>query len=470
MLDTVGGANMTQGANTQFVADRFGTLNSALNLNLGHTTVPTGLYFTSPQFTISTWIYPLSIGTWCRLIDFSNGYPSNNVIVTLDQNNNQKPVFEIVQGTTTPQNYPISWINLVLGQWQLLTCTFDGTMQRIYINGVLTAYVPLAYSMPSVSRANNYIGKSSYSADGYSSSYIDQLMFSNVSLSASEVNDMFLSDGQYKGSSYNLYSSLTNYWPITSSQMQADIVGCDDMVIQGATAYALDRFGNADSALALNGGSTQLPSGIYFNTPKFSVTAWVYPQNLSADSKLFEFSNGFYLDKIELALVAPQATNLFPKFDIFSGANSIGNVVSTIALVPGQWQFLAVTYDGISLKMYMNAVLTATSMQFSYTMPTINRANNYFGKSFQTGIGYSQSYLDDIRFYNISLTQSQVNDLINANDTSSTISNCPSNFLSRLFDIHNYSRTSVMSTFNYINIQLNQPFIKVPISSHSFPC
>ena len=177
MFDTVGVAHMLQGTGTLFTTDRFGVINSALNLNGGFTYVPAGIYFNSPQFTISAWVYPLQVGTWSRLIDFGNGYPSNNIIITLDQGLNQKPVFELVQGTTTPVGFPISSISLVSNQWQLLTCTYDGTTQNVYINGVLTANVLLTYIMPSISRANNYIGKSNCIENGFSFSYIDDLRF-----------------------------------------------------------------------------------------------------------------------------------------------------------------------------------------------------------------------------------------------------------------------------------------------------
>ena len=423
MLDTMGGANMLQGSGTLFVADRFGEANSALNLNGGFTTVPTGIYFNTPQFSISVWIYPLNIGFWPRLLDFGNGYPSNNIIVTLDSGNNQRPAFIIVQGTLTPTGYPQSNIPLSYNMWQLLTCTYDGSTQSIYINGVRTAFASLTYSMPSISRTSNLIGKSNYPPDGVSFSYIDQLHFSNVSLSASQIIEMFLSDGQYKSSSLNFYSSLTHYWPITSTQMLTDIVGCTNMV-QGMTPviYVMDRFGNANSAIGLNGGYTQVPAGIYFDTLQFSITLWVYPQSLDGqiNSNVFEFANGANLDKITIQLANSAMGSNQPVFGFSVGSVSNGSSLSSsVPLVLNQWQFLAVTYDGATLKMYLNAVLTRFVFYASSSMPYVTRVNNYFGKSNTAGYGGSMSYLDDIRFYNISLTQTQINDLINANDTSS---------------------------------------------------
>ena len=92
--------------------------------------------------------------------------------------------------------------------------------------------------------------------------------------------------------------------------------------------------------------------------------------------------------------------------------------MSLIALINSQWQFLALTYDGAYLNFYINNVL-AISSAYIYTPPTLVRTNNYFGKSNWPSDGFSSSYLDDVRFYNISLTQSQISDILMLNDSCS---------------------------------------------------
>ena len=48
---------------------------------------------------------------------------------------------------------------------------------------------------------------------------------------------------------------LTHYWPICDGQM-LDQIGMANMIQGNLTSFTLDRFGNANSALALNGGYT----------------------------------------------------------------------------------------------------------------------------------------------------------------------------------------------------------------------
>ena len=66
------------------------------------------------------------------------------------------------------------------------------------------------------------------------------------------------------------------------------------------TSFISDRFGCTTSALALNGGWTQVPSGIYFNTPEFTISVWVYPHIVSYYARVIYFGNGASLDNIAL--------------------------------------------------------------------------------------------------------------------------------------------------------------------------
>ncbi len=68
---------------------------------------------------------------------------------------------------------------------------------------------------------------------------------------------------------------LTNYWSFDNGQM-TDQVGSADMSQGNSTSFTSDRLGNVNSALALNGGWAQVPPGIYFNTPEFSITFLIF--------------------------------------------------------------------------------------------------------------------------------------------------------------------------------------------------
>jgi len=183
MKDVIGSADMTQGSLTSFSIDRFGNANSALALNGGWTQVPPGIYFNTPELTISVWVYPTNVGIWARIIDFGNGAFADNIVLSLSFSNSLQPYFEFYSGSN--QNFLTkSFKPITLNQWQFLTATFNGTIARVYLNGTFVAESNIQnYIRPfNLSRSKCYIGKSNMPSNGYSSSYVDDLRFYNKSL------------------------------------------------------------------------------------------------------------------------------------------------------------------------------------------------------------------------------------------------------------------------------------------------
>ena len=151
MNDLIGNANMTQGANTTFVSDRFGNENSALNLNGGWTQVPPGIYFNSPQFTITAWVYPQSLDYFARLIDFGNGAPSDNIMFILSNGFTKQPVMRFGNGSTQIGT-GLTSSPLIENKWQFLAATFDGCKIKIYIDGILKGNETQIFALPTLNK------------------------------------------------------------------------------------------------------------------------------------------------------------------------------------------------------------------------------------------------------------------------------------------------------------------------------
>ena len=202
-----------------------------------------------------------------------------------------------------------------------------------------------------------------------------------------------------------------------------DVIGASHMQQgSGTTFFVADRFGNPNSALALNGGWTYVPSGVFFNTIQFTITAWIYPQNIGFWSRLIDFGNGQTTDNVLLAFDA--GNNTKPSFGVYSGGVIISQVISSQTISLNQWQFLSATYDGSTIKIYINGALTASAI-FAYTpLSTMTRTKNYIGKSNWNLDSVSSAYIDDLRFYNIRLSQTQIQNLMNQADTSSSYLSC----------------------------------------------
>ena len=189
MQDVIGSAHMTQGLNTTFTSDRFGKQKSALALNTGYTKVPSGVYFNTPSFTISVWVYPnLIVGNWARVIDFSIGAMTKTIAFAISSSSYLRPALGIWDTSFFKVGDFYSTKGLINNQWQFLVTTFNGTLVNVYINGKLTCSGTLTlYALPTVTRTQNWIGKSAWIGDGYSSSFLDDLRFYNISLSQDQI-------------------------------------------------------------------------------------------------------------------------------------------------------------------------------------------------------------------------------------------------------------------------------------------
>jgi hypothetical protein len=199
-----------------------------------------------------------------------------------------------------------------------------------------------------------------------------------------------------------------------------DQIGSAHMTQGSLTTFVPDRFGHPNSALNLNGGWTQVPAGNYFNSPAFTISAWVYPQQVGLYARVIDFGDGPGPENVILAIATENATT--PLVEIISLNNIVTKTVSTQSLVLNAWQFLTATFDGINSRLYINGTLTKSdSLSSSFSMPIVTRPNCFIGKSPWAADGVSFSYIDSLRFYNISLTQSQIIELMNQLDTGNVL-------------------------------------------------
>jgi hypothetical protein len=219
--------------------------------------------------------------------------------------------------------------------------------------------------------------------------------------------------------SLNLYKQeyLTHYWPFKNGKM-LDAIDSKDMTQGNFTNFTLDRFCKENSALALNGGWTQVPHGIYFDSQEFTISLWVYPLDLVAWCRVIDFGNGERNDNIFLTLETDNNLHQ-PNFQVFDQRKSQQaiNIKSNDSLTLKKWQFIAVTYDGFLANVYIDGELKMSSY-FNFSMKKLNRTKCYIGKSNWDTDGYSSSNLDDLRFFNVSLSKADIQNLMNQNETS----------------------------------------------------
>ena len=186
--DFVGGLDMTSSNAFVYLSDRKGVNNEALNINGRAKALPNAVYFNS-EFTISVWVKTTTSQSWARIFEVGQGAPNDNVILVSSYENTQMPALLVTFGSDNQNTVRCySSVKLNIGTWYLITATFQSSIAKIYVNGVLTGSATVANMLPAATYRNqNYIGGSSWD-ESDSTAIIDDLRIYRRALGVTEIN------------------------------------------------------------------------------------------------------------------------------------------------------------------------------------------------------------------------------------------------------------------------------------------
>jgi chitodextrinase len=180
--------------------------------------------------------------------------------------------------------------------------------------------------------------------------------------------------------------------------------------------------GKYGSALVFNGTSARVTiphSASLALTTGMTLEAWVYPTNVSAAWRdvIMKGSDEYYLEASSSQ--GPPATGGKP--------NIGGSLIGSAALPANTWSHLAGTYDGTTLRLYVNGVQVASRAQTGSIATTTNPlqigGDSFFGQ-------YFQGTIDEVRIYNRVLTSTEIQNDMNTPVTRDTLSPKPPSGLS----------------------------------------
>ena len=172
-----------------------------LSGNINYTTI---IIITTTDTAITIRFKTKDSGGWARIFDFGNGEYSNNIIFTINRNNEKKIGYQ----TYSPDLITLKegFINLDVNDdvWRHLAWTIstDGTW-KFYINGALYQ-TDVSKSVPNnVYRKDAWIGKSAWRDPPYNG-FIDDFRIYKTALDATDVMNLYQDDGIRLGNSDNI--------------------------------------------------------------------------------------------------------------------------------------------------------------------------------------------------------------------------------------------------------------------------
>ncbi|WP_164821449.1 LamG domain-containing protein [Paenibacillus koleovorans] len=265
-----------------------------------------------------------------------------------------------------------------LNAWTHVAVTYDGSMLRLYLNGVLDGTRTIA--LDSEGTGGMIIGANKTFGNLFNGG-IDEVSIYNRQLTTNEIRDQFNS----------------TWWKFdeTSGTVASDSASYSQAatLVNGAT-FATGRVGNALYLDGVNDYATA-PNVANPGTTSFTATAWVKHDGAASTAKYVlqqDGTNGrIWLYRDSTGVVGTY----------------IGGVplLGTTNIPVNQWVFIAVTYDGTTAKVYMNGTQenSAARAVASETSGVIIGASKTFGNLWK-------GWIDDTRIYTRALSATEIKD------------------------------------------------------------
>lgn len=199
---------------------------------------------------------------------------------------------------------------------------------------------------------------------------------------------------------------------------------------QGLSGNGIAKVDSNQVGAILSGGILQLDSSAngYAALPSKSIggaltiEAWVNIKSYANWSRIIDFGNGALNHNIVLGQLGSTGRLVFHVYD--GSGNRIVDLEPLTQIPLNEWTHVAATIDPQrNAKLYMNGAVIGTALASSLPA-TMQRSNNYVGRSNWGGDAYLNGSLSDLRVYSGARTAEQINQdrytSVDASDSSLT--------------------------------------------------
>ncbi|MGK2863145.1 MAG: LamG-like jellyroll fold domain-containing protein [Chitinophagaceae bacterium] len=351
----------------------------------------------STNFTIEGWIYP-------------TGSAYDGIIV------NKENSYEIARFNDGTLQFALSasglgndwtWINtgLVtpLNEWSHFAMIKSGTTVTFYLNGSSSSNHISQPASLSPNSSELRIGNRS-GLSQYFGGRIEEIRIWNTSRTQSEVKaSMFNKNLANNAAGMVAYYRMNEGSGTTTINSCTNSAGINGTLINGP-AWVASPVQYGANAISFDGTNDMIniPDDNTLDiTSALTLEAWCYAikntgiQNVISKSSNTQ-NNGYIFPRTDNGW-----SSVILYFHIAGGWRTLSAPYPSLYT----WHHLAATYDGASIKLYINGVLAASQAQTG----TITANSNVLGLGNQTGYAeYFGGYTDEMRIWNVARTQTEI--------------------------------------------------------------
>lgn len=385
-----------------------GDANAAVRLSGGYVDMGDNLDSTgTASFSLEAWVRPTTIDATSRRIVSKalGGLQGYELFV----NSGSGLQFQRIAGATNT----VSASAPPLNSWSHVVATYDGTTMRLYVNGSLASSAASALSLVDNAAAFR-VGNSALGTDGWAGDLDDVAVYGGV-LNGTQVQNHFECGHRYRDVVLGT-SGLQSYWRlgessgVTAFDSTGAVNGAHNL---GPTLGGAGATTHPNDATSFDGVDDFVDFGDvhdFAGTSSFTIEGWINRGTVGeADKFRWIATKMSIIDPRDgwAVLVAPDTSGT-PQRIVLERivAGTSNTVASTTTTVAGTWYHFAATYDGSTMRIYVNGALEAS------TASALSLPNTTFPMRMSSAAPPSvhrfHGRIDEIAVYNVALSATQI--------------------------------------------------------------
>lgn len=287
-----------------------------------------------------------------------------------------------------------------LHRWTHIAWTWDGTTQKLYINGVMSASGALSSLNSSTSQLVFGFNLDNAPTSWYYNGYVTNVRFSDTVRYTTDFDPLSGTNKFTVDANTDLLIDASEDQAIINKSQQYDYISLIGNTKASATqtknaTTSMYFDGNGDYIFVSNPTPSPSKNNYVFSDLDFTVEAWIYPTTSGTIRGIINnwSSGGAFI----LALNASDQIS-FKYTNAASGTSTIEKL-STDTITSNQWTHIAVVRNGNSVSFYINGQLDSSGAQtMTDTIYYYNGAvkNTYIGHAGDS-LNFFTGYMEDIR-------------------------------------------------------------------------